>query len=372
MGSGCNDNISKKYACTTVSSANCVIYEGDSIPLLGICCGDTVSEVEYIIIQKLLEILEGTGIVLESINLNNCTYLKNIFGNKEKSLLNLIQLLIDSDCTLRQLIQQLEDKISPTGDNFQFDLKCIENPGTTLTRDNVIQLIIDKLCSFQEQIDAIEDITQNINVTVNNTMGDFLSQAIGTCSSTGIKKLGVGKDIKITLVGMPPPESYIPYFGPLEYFDASGKGMDGTPACGWYIGNGQNNTIDMRGYTFAGATQGIGTLPLEARVDPNILNQPSAATGYKDKKGEVFNTLSIQNIPSHTHSVLDNGHTHTYSYPTSEKFSGNKFDSANRTNTETRTTSLSYTGITIGMTGGNQPHNNVQPTAYGVWITRFD
>lgn len=374
MGSGCNNNVSSKAACVTVISSDCAIYSGDSVPLLGICCGDTVTEVEKAIIDKLLEVLQGTGITLESVTLENCTYLKTLFGNKSKTLVNLVQLLVDSDCTLRALIKKLEDQLLQTGSNFQFDLKCLDDSccPSNVTRDQIMQMLIDKVCELETIINEIQSSTGGINTTINNVVGNFLNTAINTCSNTGIKKTGTGADTRILLVGMPPPESYIPYFGPLQYFDASGKGIDGTPACGWYIANGQNGTIDMRGYTFAGATEGVGSNPLDARVDPAILNQPTAAAGYKTKKGEVFNTLTVQQMPSHTHILTDPGHSHTYTYPTPEKFSGNKFDSANRQNTETRTTSVATTGITIGNTGSNQPHNNVQPTVYGVWITRFD
>lgn len=372
MGSGCKGNTPSKQACAQVFSTDCGIWQGPSVPILGICCGDTITEVETSIITKLLTVLDGTGIDLSMVNLNNATYLKTLLGIKDKNLLNLVQLLVDSDTNLRQLIADLNAKINVTGPSFTFDLQCLvdECCPPTLTRDQILQLVIDKLCQLNTIVQQLQNNSGGIGDTINNIVGDFLSSAIDTCSTTGIKKVGTGKDTKITIVGMPPPESYIPYFGTLSYFDASGKGMEGTPACGWFIANGLNGTVDMRGYTFAGCTNGVGGSSLEARVDPVLQGQPSLATSNKDARGEAFHKLTLPESPSHTHSVNDPGHTHTVQGRAGQ--SDNADDRGVMESNGNQESTRSTTGITIGSVGGDQPHNNIQPTKYGVWITRFD
>lgn len=381
MGSGCKGNTPSKQACAQVFSTDCGIWQGPSVPILGICCGDTITEVETSIINKLLEVLDGTGIDLSTINLNNATYLKTLLGVKNKNLLNLVQLLVDSDTDLRQLIADLNAKINVTGPAFSFDLQCLvdECCPPTLTRDQVLQLVIDKLCQLDSIIKQLQDDAGGIGDTINNIMGDFLSSSINTCSTTGIKKTGSGKDTKITIVGMPPPESYIPYFGTLSYFDASGKGMDETPACGWFIANGLNGTVDMRGYTFAGITNGVGGGQLEARVDPALLNEPTLSTSMKDARGEALHKLTSPEMPSHSHTISATG---TAEVPLKRWGTRPQGGDAEALATRGAPTGAGASdtvvqaplniSATISNTGGNQPHNNIQPTKYGVWITRFD
>lgn len=372
MGSGCSGNIPSKQACAQVFSTDCGIWQGPSVPILGICCGDTITEVETAIITKLLEVLDGTGIDLSMVNLNNALYLKTLLGAKDKNLLNLIQLLVDSDTNLRKLIDELNAKISVTGPAFTFDLKCLvdECCPPTLTRDEILQLAVNKICQIDTIVKELQDNSGGVGDTINNIVGDFIGSAINTCGETGIKKTGTGKDTKVTIVGIPPPESYIPYFGTLSYFDASGKGMDGTPACGWYIANGLNGTVDMRGYVFGGATSGVGGGALDPRVDPVLQGQPTLNTAMKDARGEAFHKLIAPEMPSHTHPLTDPGHSHTVTGRVG--ISDNADDRGVMESNGNQQTSSDKTGITIGSTGGDQPHNNIQPTKYGVWITRFD
>lgn len=371
MGSGCNTLTSSYNACPEKYSSDCVISQVDAVPLLGICCGDTVTEVETVIINKLLEVLSGTGIVLSSVTLDNCAFLKTMLGSKDKSLLNLIQLLIDANCTLRELIAQLQEQVSNTGDNFIFDLKCLVTvPPSSITKDQIIQLLINKVCDLQTQITNINNEPDQINVTVNNAVGNFLNTAINSCGGNGITKTGTGQDTKITFTGLPMLESIMFYMGTLSIFDSSGTGLEGTPACGWQICNGEKGSPDLRGYGLAMANQNMGNLPLDARVDPNVLNQPTAAAGYRDKKGDMFVQLTVAQLASHTHPVIDPGHTHQSDYPNPEQFKGSSFNAADASKWVKRTTSLSYTGISLGSVGGNQPHPNLPPTYYGVWIMR--
>src|SRR5690554_4423974 len=141
MGSGCANTVSAKNSCAQLSSTDCTIYQGDSIPLLGICCGDTVTEVEKAIIDKLLTVLDGTGIVLSGVTLENAPFLKALLGIKDKTLLNMVQLLVDSDTNLRTLIANLQAQLTPTGDNFQFDLGYLTSnycQDITINRDEIL------------------------------------------------------------------------------------------------------------------------------------------------------------------------------------------------------------------------------------------
>jgi microcystin-dependent protein len=69
-------------------------------------------------------------------------------------------------------------------------------------------------------------------------------------------------------------------------------------------------------------------------------------------------TLTVPQIPSHGHSVIDPGHQHDHF---DSKFSGNGLYNYGTSSRGASPTAIAYTGITIGTTGGGGAHSNVQP-----------
>jgi microcystin-dependent protein len=71
-------------------------------------------------------------------------------------------------------------------------------------------------------------------------------------------------------------------------------------------------------------------------------------------------------MPSHTHSITDVGHSHSYNTYTGSVLSTETVVGTNVAddNTSSQTTALSTTGITVNATGDGQSHNNMQPTLF--------
>jgi len=361
MGSGCKSTSIGKF-CPDPVSSNCVKYEGDSIPILGICTGDTITEVEQVIINKLLDITSGTGIVLSSVTLDNCQYLKTIFAGKDKTLANLLQLLIDSECNLKSLIDQINAKLEPTGNNFIFDLKCVTVTANPIKTEDVLQGTINVLCALKTQVDNIAS-NQNNTQIINDTAGNLLKNAIVGC--TGINVTGSGASVKIELSGMVPPYVALPYFGPTSYFDGDGKGLPNTQYCKFRLCNGKGGTPDMRGVVPIGAIQGVQGGALNPIVDPTGDASLNYAMGQIAGRNKA--TLNTNNIPAHVHPVNDPGHSHvaTVFYWT-DRVQGGSGGTISTTNVDGRTATITVSSSTTGITVGanvttTQPISLVQP-----------
>lgn len=327
----------------------CVQYTGDDIPLLGICNGDSLYQVEVIILEKLQEALDGTGIVLSDVTLENCPELLTIFGTQEKTLVNLIQMLIDYQCTLKSLI----DALTPSP--VSFDTACLTGLPTNPTATDILQAAVTKLCSVSTDVAAIK--------------ADYVKSS-QLCSMVNACLSGTSSTQEYTK--MP---KYVPmaYLGPLSVFDSTGKGIDTLGYDKVYICNGNNGTQDLRGRTLVGANTNVVGPSLASAVDPSQPQNAGYNFAQNTQKGAYTDTLTTNTIPAHSHSITDPGHTHNVQYSHGEadqNESGTYGDLMDRSGSRTSsaTTTSDVTGILINSTGSGQPHNNTQPSHGVVWI----
>lgn len=82
--------------------------------------------------------------------------------------------------------------------------------------------------------------------------------------------------------------------------------------------------------------------------------------------GTETHTLTTDQIPSHTHTINDPGHTHTYVNNTNDQSTDNAFSTESAADNAdlSKTTGTSTTGITINNAGGGQAFNIMQPTIF--------
>jgi len=376
MGSGCKQTSLSKFCVEPVSS-NCVIYKGDPIPALDICTGDTITEVEQVIINRLLSVLDGTGITLSQVTLENCPYLNVLFGNKDKTLANLFQLLIDSDCNLKSLIDAINQKINQTGNNFVFDLKCIPVPAT-LSIDTIVQSIIDAHCLLNTKVDQL--ITNSGSTTIINQVVNSLLTNLIT-GPTGVKKTITNGVVHYDLLGMVPIGAVIIYDGPLSNFDSSGKGLPNTEVANWRLCNGEGGTKDYRGIVPVGAIQGMGGGTLSDNVNPVLNADATMNYSVGSRGGSAKNILKKENLPNYditstnvkVTSIAKNvvrkwarmqdSNSRVYSF-------GNDYSGGDPTDYNLYTESVSGS-VTINTGGSGKAHDTRMPYEAVIYIKRI-
>jgi hypothetical protein len=335
--------------CGTPVPDACVKYTGQDIPLFGLCTGDPLSKVEEVLINKLTSALDGTGILLSDITLN-CSFITDLLNGQDKTLVNLIQVLVQANCTLKEMVDAIEYELTAP---YTFNTVCLEGLNQDSTRDDILQAAINKICSVAATTDII--FADYVKATDLNSL---IAQYLLTAGASGDQQSAK----------MVPYVAY-EYYGSLSNFDSGGKGLSSAGFNKVYICNGQNGTPDKRGRVAVGAIQGVPGGTLDAAVDPNLPANPNTNYTLSQKFGQSYVALNIQQMPAHTHTVNDPGHAHSYT------FGGNSASGSNEqgyqrwdTNNQNKTTQSSQTHITIGNAGGSQSHENRQPSIAAYYI----
>jgi microcystin-dependent protein len=154
-----------------------------------------------------------------------------------------------------------------------------------------------------------------------------------------------------------------PYIGEIRAF-----GGNFAPS-GWALCNGQLMSISQNnalfaliGTTYGGDGQNTFALPdLRSRVLVHQGTDPTGNTYVQGQTGGVESiTLTLGQLPSHTHGVVGNSTAGTSGVPgptvtMAMTVTGENVYDSNTTN------QTSLANQAIGIAGGNQPHDNLQP-----------
>lgn len=264
MGSGCTSSCNDWFQKLTPDTG--VRYTGPAIPSLGICTGDLLSEIEAVLIQKIVDYSTGVGIVID-IDLTTCEAFASCIACCDtcQDLPCILECYKNAICEIFGTVDDIDTILTDLTTGYNTD--CLTGVTTNSTLKQIIQALINQYCDLVDAVTTLQTTVNNLNIST--TIGDFLLDNLTTCQGTGTMiKSGTGSSAAIRFQGFVPIGAIIPYAGPTAgKFDSTGLGLANTDACGFALCNGNNGTVDMREQVPVGVGAGVmggGTLPSNA------------------------------------------------------------------------------------------------------------
>ena len=396
MGSGCSHNTSGWFQKMTPDSS--IRYTGPSVTALGVCTGDTLPEIEGLLLQKVLDYATGIGITIPGIDLSTgpCAALFVDDVSCCQTCIDLpciIEAYYDAICTTYSDVLTLQTAMA--GLQGPFNVGCLTGVTPNSTLGAIVTELISEFCNLVTAFNTLSTTVGGFTAGINTTIGNFLATHISSCQSQAITITGTGASTQLGFKGFVPIGGILPYGGPANVFDATGLGNANGPCCGFALCNGQNGTIDMTGQTPVGALGLGGSVPA---------GFPSTPVGSRIPQGEVNHTLGISEVPPSPISgagftINDPGHDHALYYQQDGAASGgdtakiNPYGPNNSGSTWFNWATglwvtgtqpgggvpavqigVAKTGITISgsgsTSGGGGAHNNMQPSTALLYIQR--
>jgi microcystin-dependent protein len=351
--------------CIETVSDKCVKYTGIDVPLLGILKGDSLSYVEQAIITFLGSVLDGSGI---KINLDESVYCNLVSQYlptcQDVTALDLFKAIVQAACNLQEQVNTLDTRVDTIEANYT--VNCLTGVTSTSGTHAIVQAVITKLCEINTSLAAL-----STNVSTNYVkISDLNSYIAAYLASQATATRYYTKMVPYTVVE---------YYGSLSFFDATGAGITNTEWEKIYLCNGLNGTPDKRGRVPVGAIVGVPGGSLAPAVDPAA--DPTFNPNYDlgDVAGANKVTLTIPQIPIHSHGVTDPGHSHVlavnvttnaspltsgqYLAKTRNAATDNDYDLQNALSGTPNVGKVanSNSDISIQNTGSGQAHDNKQP-----------
>jgi len=186
---------SNKENCSPISS-NCVVWQGPDLPCINLCKGDSISDVVYKTAVEVCQLKEDLG--LSDIDLTCLVQVCQTTPEPEKTLTNILTLLVNKVCCLSDIVKNIPNPgtpyVEPTIDLTTY---CPEITGgvlTSLVLSDFVKRIATVLCNAWAQINTN---TQNIAQLQQDVIN--LQNATTPTLSVSSCLLGAIEDIDVVL-----------------------------------------------------------------------------------------------------------------------------------------------------------------------------
>ncbi len=384
MGHACSANCSNYFAKLIPDTG--VQYTGPAIASLGICTGDYLSEVDAVILQKLIDYSTGVGISIPSIDLTTCDAFAACITccGTCTDLPCLLECYKNSICSIFDDLTELQADVAALLDG-PYDTGCLTNLATNPTLNQIIQRLILQFCELSTAYNTLQTQVNGITANLSTNIGNFLGSAITSLQGpTVLNKTGTGATTQFNLLGFVPIGAIIMAGRNLNMadFDSTGLGNSGTSAYPFAICNGNNGTDNMS-----------GLFPVGTGMGPAVIT--GAVLPFNTTGGAYAEVLTSAQIPASTVSgsltVNDPGHGHPFHFIREAAAKGNGtqtmnplsptvdttpwYDASTGTNVPysgphppgtganvgRAKTGITITGAGLNVSGGGQAHNNMPP-----------
>ncbi len=300
MGSGCSSSGSFSTGTLKPTPDTSVVYTGPALSQLGICTGDTLAEVDAVILQKIIDYSTAVGISVPSIDLTQCDCFIQKVGCCGKAscqtLTCILEAYLDCMCELYADVLDLKIKVKAMYDG-PYNTGCLSNVTSTSKLPAIMQELITEFCQLVTVVANLQTQINNLTTTLPTTIGNFMAGAIQGCQTDSVKKTGSGSTFKVTFGGFCPVGSVLMYAGPIAGNFTGGVGNNPGPMCGWALCDGQSGRLDMRGYFPVGVNDGsMGSGAQNAEVD-NAAN-PGQNYSPGAHGGEIKHQLTGAEVPA--------------------------------------------------------------------------
>lgn len=185
----------------------CIQWNLGDIPSLGISNGDYMDDMIYAIVQKLCDLSDPLD--LSTLSLQCLIDKLNNTEPVPRTIQTIFQLLIDNECSLKDLIDNLQAQINDINSSgLVLNLRCLAQYdvyGNPLPYDikSVLQSLIDEVCLLKDEVIHLNNIVADLQVQINNIdVTPFELPIITTCISAN-KSLDVSvKDVATSLCNL--------------------------------------------------------------------------------------------------------------------------------------------------------------------------
>lgn len=144
---------------------------------------------------------------------------------------------------------------------------------------------------------------------------------------------------------------------------------------GWFLCDGRSlNRSDypilfnLIGESFGSDSESTFKLPDTRGKVSGSIGQGSGLTNrlLGATVGSETHTMTVNQMPEHSHGITDPGHSHTYTNNSNNQSVGSTVfeNAADDTEVNDNNTGTSFTGITVNAAGSGQAFNIMQPTLF--------